>query len=124
MINEIVWESATHWKMNVYVGALISAALATGYCAGGVGSYLGRQIYPMQDDKINKTEYKDLSLIRKLASAVLLLAAGGAVGAFTGTAITAPVVWVLRPINPTLSTLVGTVGCAIIGAITASNATS
>ena len=124
MINEIVWESAIQWKKKCYVGALISAAVATGYGAGRVGSYLGRQIYPMKDDKINNTEYKDLSLIRKLASAVLLLAAGGVVGAFMGTAITAPVVWVLSPINPTLSTLVGTVGCAIVGAITASNSTS
>jgi hypothetical protein len=114
------------------------AGCATCYTSYAVSSFLGRLVYPLsqydgkdlhEDEvatgffapnagiRIDEDQYEQLSTIKKIANATLLLFTGALTGAFTGICITGIAVLAMNLANPIFLTLIGTVSCSVIGVV-------
>jgi hypothetical protein len=123
---------------STYGAAVVLAGCVTSYTSYVVSSFLGRLIYPLSEYdgkdlsedqiatgffapnigiRIDEDLYEQLSIIRKIANAALLLFTGALTGALTGTCITGTAVVAMNLTNPIFLIVIGTVGCAAIGAI-------
>lgn len=125
-------------KIGLQGFGLCAAVFTGGCCAFATSFYLGKLVYPLSihqgedlegrpadknEDfftpngglRINIEKYKNLSTIRKISMALLMVGSGVCVGAFVGGSITGFFAVVLNPSDPIRLTLIGTVISGCVG---------
>jgi hypothetical protein len=125
---------------NCVYGLAIGLSLClTVHYSHSLSTILGRRVYPISiyDDsdiiginnfggepyfcpnlglRIDKVEYEQLSLIRKISNAVLMIASGAFTGAITAVSVTGLIAYAMKNPNPNYLISISVICCSVLGA--------